>query len=253
MTQSCPSWHYPSQSITLNSQDVHLWRAFLCRSATYIDKLTPLLSADELSRAASFHFENDRDRFILCRGILRIILGRYLDMNPKHLKFRSGPYGKPYLVNEFQGAQVQFNLSHTQHLALYAFTSNHIIGVDVEYVRPILDIEQIAALNFSNYENNIFKTLRPNQKEVAFFNCWTRKEAYIKAIGEGLNLPLRSFDVSLAPNESARLLSINGSTNEASHWSIESLVPASDHVAAVAIKGCNYDINYYEWRFDSID
>jgi 4'-phosphopantetheinyl transferase len=205
-----------------------------------------LLSADELSRAASFRFQNDRDRFISCRSILRIILGRYLDINPKYLKFRSGPYGKPYLVNEFKDARIQFNLSHTQHLALYALTSNCIIGVDVEHIRPILDIEQIAALNFSDYENNIFSKLQPEQKEVAFFNCWTRKEAYIKAIGEGLNLPLRTFDVSLAPNEAPKLLSINGSVNEASHWSLESLIPDPDHVAAMAIKRYHYDIHYYE-------
>jgi 4'-phosphopantetheinyl transferase len=252
MTQSSPSWHYPSQSIGLNSQDVHLWRAFLRQSATCIDKLTPLLSEDELSRAASFHFENDRERFILCRGILRIILGRYLDINPKHLKFRSGPYGKPYLVNESAGAHIQFNLTHSHNLALYAFTSNCMIGIDVEYILQIMDIEHIVDNSFSDYEISIFKTLKPNQKEIAFFNCWTRKEAYVKAIGEGLNLPLHTFDVSLAPNEPSRILSISGSTNEALLWSIETFIPAVDHVATVAIKESNYHICYYEWQFDSI-
>jgi 4'-phosphopantetheinyl transferase len=250
MTQNCPSWHQPTPSMTLNSHDVHLWRAFLGQSQTCIDQLILLLSADELSRAAKFHFETDRERFILCRGILRTILGRYLDIDPGRVKFGSGPYGKLYLVNEFAGVPIQFNLSRTQHIALYAFTSGCMIGVDVEHVRPISNIEQIAALSFSDYENHTFSTIHQEQKQIAFFHGWTRKEAYIKAIGDGLFSPLRAFDVSLAPNEPSRILSINGSTEEALRWSIETLEPASNHVAAVAIEGHRYDIDYYEWQFN---
>jgi 4'-phosphopantetheinyl transferase len=147
-TQTRLSWHHPSRSMTLRNQDVHVWRAFLDQSETCVDRLTPWLSADELSRAARFHFEADRERFILCRGILRMILGRYLDTGPGRLKFRSGPHGKPYLANDFAGIQIQFNLSHTQHLALYALSTDCRIGVDVEYVQPISNVEQIVASVF---------------------------------------------------------------------------------------------------------
>jgi len=250
MTDGCPCWHYPARPIRLAPRDVHIWRAFPCHGATFIDQLAPLLSEDELSRAASFRFESDRNRFIVCRAILRNILGLYLGIGPEHVKFRMGPLGKPYPANESGGVQIQFSLSHTHHIALYAFTSNRRIGVDIEQVRTISNLDQVAAFSFSDYENHVFRSLRPDRKEAAFYNCWTRKEAYVKAIGEGLSSPFRAFDVSLSPDEPCRLLRINGSADEALLWSMETLEPAPDHVAAVVVEKFDYHMNRYEWKFD---
>ena len=125
----------PFRPIVLGGADVHLWRAFLEPSERTMDKLVPMLSEDELARAASFHFVKDREHFILSRGILRNILGRYSGINPVHLKFQNALYGKPHLTHEFARVRIQFNLSHTHQLALYAVTSNSMVGVDVEYVR----------------------------------------------------------------------------------------------------------------------
>ena len=193
------------------------------------------LIEDERIRAERFNFRRDRKRFIVGRGVLRMILGRYLHIEPNRVQFSYGPHGKPYLADG-DGA-LQFNLARSHELALYAFTRGREIGVDIEYFRALTDAEQIADSFFSPRENAILQALPASQRQQAFYNCWTRKEAYIKAIGKGLAQPLDQFDVSLAPGESTRLLKVEGSPEEGSRWSLYSLTPVAGYVAAVAV--CN--------------
>ena len=205
------------------------------------------LSEKEVMRADRFYFERDRKHFIVGRGVLRAILGIYLGMEPDQLEFSYGAYGKPYLADGCGEREVRFNLSHSNELALYAFVRGREIGVDLEYIRDIPDIEQIAARFFSARENIVLHGLPAAQKQEAFFRCWTRKEAYIKAIGNGLTHPLDQFDVSLAPGEPARLLTVAGEPDKTKRWALRELAPAPGYQAALAVSGHDLRIQHWQW------
>jgi len=239
------------QMVRLSSDNIHIWYAKLDQPRPHIKELEQTLSINELMRAKRFRFERDRRRFTVGRGILRKLLGLYSDIEPGQLRFHYGPYGKPYLIFEGDGAkQVRFNLAHSHELAIYAFILDRRIGVDLEYVRDMPDIDQIAAAFFSATENTMLSELPKDQKQEAFFNCWTRKEAYIKAIGNGLSHPLDQFDVSMIPGEPARLLKIAGAPKEASRWSLKALSPAPGYAAAIAVEGHDWKIQ--NWHYDRL-
>lgn len=202
---------------------------------------------DERMRAERFHFEEDRKRFIICRGILRTILGHYLGVEPSWVQFCYGKNKKPALANTTFKGEIHFNLSHSEGLALYAFNRNREIGVDIEYIRDIPEIEQIAKRFFSERENAVFQILPKSKKREALFNCWTRKEAFVKAMGDGLSWPLDRFDVSLVPDEPARVQRIEGDSRAASQWSIDDLKPAPGYTAAFAIKGRIGRVHFWQW------
>jgi 4'-phosphopantetheinyl transferase len=179
--------------------------------------------------------------------MLRLIIGDYCDMAPSRLQFFSGNRGKPYLKPSFANVPLQFNLAHSKEIALYAFTWRCEIGIDVEYVRAMPDTEKIALTTYSSLENEMLQSLPAYQRQKAFFNCWVRKEAYIKAIGNGLYHALDRFDVSLAPGEPARLVSVEGSAERASDWFMKSLTPEAGYVAALAVKGRGFNPSYWEY------
>lgn len=241
----------PASALTDNT--VHVWSASLQQSAKVVQRLAAVLSEDERTRAERFHFANHRSFFIVGRGILRTLLAAYLNLEPQKVQFEYTQSGKPFLLPSHGVQGLCFNLSHSAGIAMYAFSQNRRIGIDIEYVRSIPDMDQIAAGNFSEQENLQFKAADINEKQQAFYNCWTRKEAFIKAIGEGLSFPLHQFDVSLIPGEPARLLSIFGSEQEAAHWSLYELRPAEGYVAALVIEGNGCSISYQGWtQFESI-
>lgn len=200
------------------------------------------LSEDELVRAKKFYFERDARRFIISHGILRHILGVYLNMKPSKIAFIYGTYGKPYL----EGDEICFNMSHSDEIAVYAFVRNRQIGVDVERIRNFPEAENIFSRFFSPYENKVFKSLPDEQKQEAFFRCWTLKEAYIKAVGDGLAYPLDKFDVSYAPGEPAGLLNLAGDSRKASEWLLRDFIPAFGYMGAVALEKENRDL---DWQF----
>lgn len=202
-----------------------------------------LLSADERERAERFHFRRDRDHFIAARGLLRLLLSRYLGLPPQQLSFSYSPYGKPSLAAERDRARLRFNVSHSQGIALYAFTLEREIGVDVEYIRQDVVGESVAEHFFSAQEVASLRSLPAEVQPQAFFNCWTRKEAFIKARGEGLSFPLDQFDVSLVPGEPAALISTRNDLLEASRWSLQTLPVEEGYVAALAVEG-------YNWRLE---
>lgn len=253
-------WEEPPTDLVLLNDEVHVWRASLDQPAACVQRLAQTLSADERLKAERFYFERDRLHFIVGRGLLRTILGRYLGLEPSRLHFAYSAYGKPSLDPKgfenplglalcyFDWAQYRFNLAHSHGLALYAITREREIGVDIEYVRPIAKADQIVEQFFSARERAVFCTLSASQKPEAFFNCWTRKEAYIKAIGDGLTQPLDQFDVSLAPGKPAKLLSAAGDLQASRRWFIHALTPAPGYVAAVAVKGHGY-LQPSGWQF----
>lgn len=241
------SWSTPPDQLTLAAKDVHVWRVSLDQTTAIAERLRQLLSPDEHVRANRFHFERDRQHFILGRGYLRSILSGYLEIPPEEIQFSYGAQGKPQLATS--SAQIHpfnFNLAHSGSLALYAFTRVGEIGVDLEQIRPDFTGDDIAERFFSASEvarlNELSAELRPE----AFFNCWTRKEAFIKAIGIGLSLSLDQFDVTLAPTEPAALLRTRWDENEAARWSLKAIDVGSGYVAAVAVAG-------HDWRMTCLE
>jgi 4'-phosphopantetheinyl transferase len=243
-------WAAPPAELSLARHEVHVWRAFLDQPASSGQRLAQTLAADEQLRAGRFRSERDRLHFSVGRGILRAILGRYLGLEPGQIRFQYSSLGKPALSETVGEGRVCFNLAHSHGLAVYAFTREREIGIDVEYVRLMLDAEQIAARFFSSRESAQLRALPPEQQQVAFFNCWTRKEAYLKAQGHGLARPLNEFDVSLVPGEPARLLHIVGHPEEASRWFMQELKPAGGYVAALAlpyVMGETWQLKQWQW------
>ena len=251
MTSLDHHWRHPRRDLTLSSAEVHVWRACLDRDASCVAQLQPTLSADESQRAARFHFPRDRRRFTVARGVLRNILGRYLGIPPSELGFRYSAYGKPALAGGFDAAGVRFNISHSHEMALFAVTCHREIGVDIEYLGREIRGEEIAEHFFSAHERARLGALPAAAKHEAFFNCWTRKEAYIKAHGEGLSLPLDQFDVSLAPGEPVALLATRSDPREALRWSLRALTPGPGYVAALAVEGQEFQLSCWQWSSPS--
>ena len=220
--------------LKLAPAEVHLWQATLDDSLA--DSLKHLLSSDEIARADRFRFAKDRNHFIAARGVLRTLLSAYLGINSDELRFSYAEKGKPSL-EESQQCAINFNLAHSHGMAIYAFSSGREVGVDLEYLREDLAGEKIAERFFSPREIEILKNVPAELRKEAFFNCWTRKEAYIKARGEGLSMPLDEFDVSFAPGEPAALLLNHTEPAEVTRWSMRSIPMPSGYVAALVVEG----------------
>lgn len=232
---------------------IHIWHASLNQPASRFHRLARTLSTDERERAARFYFEQDRQRFIVGRGILRAILSAYLGIEPQSLRFRYGLHGKPALAERDDGGStLRFNVSHSEDVAFYAVTRQWEIGVDVEHVRPLADAGQIARRFFSPREYATLEELAPHEMYEAFFGYWTCKEALVKAIGDGLFWPLNQLDIAM-PSEvgkPATLLSIGGNVWDAQHWSLQQLVSPSGFAAALAVEGHHWRVSYKQWPGD---
>lgn len=238
-------WYLQPKILRLNSNEIHVWRTSLDMDTCSIRNLHQTLSVDEQQRAALFHFHKDRERFTVARGLLREILSRYLDQKPDEISFSYNQHGKPAVHTHGQ-EPLHFNISHSHGLALYAVTSRP-IGIDLERIRTDFPYQEIAEKFFSPHENAVLRSLPPNLQPKAFFTCWTRKEAYIKATGKGLSIPLNQFEVSLLPGEPAVLLSIQSDMEAASHWLLQDLNPSPGYVAALAIKKHDWQLKYWTW------
>jgi 4'-phosphopantetheinyl transferase len=217
--------------------EIHAWIASLDVSAGALDGFRAALSTDELARAARFHFDRDRAHFTAARGMLRRLLADYLETAPAGLSFVYGEHGKPALAAPWDATGLRFNLSHSHGYALYACTTGREIGCDIEQFRDDVLGDRIADRFFSPAENADLNALPAEARTQGFFNCWTRKEAWIKARSHGLSLPLDSFDVTLAPGEPARLLATRPDAGEAARWSLIALDAPPGFAAAIAVQG----------------
>jgi medium-chain acyl-[acyl-carrier-protein] hydrolase len=238
------SWPVSDAVPPLAGDEVHVWRMELERTPESLAELERTLAPDERQRADRFLFPHDRHRFIAARGTLRTLLGRYLGREPAGVPIRTNAQGKPELDGE--GGGLRFNLAHSHGLALFAFTRGREVGVDLEKVRADLNGEQLAERFFSAREVEGLRSLPPGQRREAFFACWTRKEAYLKATGMGLRLPLDCFDVSLAP-AAAALLETRHDPAEAGRWSLCDLAPAPGYAGALAALGHGWRLRCGEW------
>jgi 4'-phosphopantetheinyl transferase len=215
--------------------DVHIWAVQPAAVATAYERFFQLLSQTERARALRFHFERDRITHVVARGALRLILGRYLQLSPTELHFDTTRFDKPFITHP--QTTMQFNISHSADVVLLAFTASRDVGVDVESIRPMPDADQIVTRFFSANEIATWRGLPPSQQNSAFFTCWTRKEAFIKALGEGLSHPLDQFDVTLQPGETAQLSPNDRSQRTIEGWTIRALPMPENYAAALVVAG----------------
>jgi 4'-phosphopantetheinyl transferase len=224
----------PSNKLELPANEVHVWLANLNDYAP--QRLRGLLAEDEVRRADRFVFERHSNHFIVARGLLRQLLASYLHRKPAELIFDYEEKGKP-LLGGAQAGWLKFNLAHSHELAVYAFSRERQLGVDLEFIRKDLADEEVAERFFSEREVAALRALPGQQKREGFFNCWTRKEAYIKARGEGLSMPLAEFAVSLAPGQEAALLCNEKEPGEISRWSMKAIDVPAGYVGALVVEG----------------
>jgi 4'-phosphopantetheinyl transferase len=228
--------------------EVHVWRFSLRLPPSALAAVERHLAPAERERAARFRFAEHRSAFVAGRGVQREILGRYTGVEPGAVAYRESPHGKLYLAGAAARTGVRFNLSNSGDLALLALAEQRELGVDLEQLRPMSDAMDVARRFFSAPENEVFAALDESIREMAFFRCWTRKEAYIKAVGEGLSMPLDRFDVAFAPGEEACLLATRGDPEEAGRWTLVGLEPGPGYVGALAVEGAGWTLRRYAWE-----
>jgi 4'-phosphopantetheinyl transferase len=238
------TWISPPENLELLPDQVDVWRAPLALQPSLNPSAESSLSAEERTRAARFHFDADRQRFIAAHNSLRGILARYLHCEPREIVFSTGEYGKPSLTSS---PELEFNLSHSGDYALIGVARGRRVGVDVERMREEMELERIASRFFSEREASDLMTLPADQQVAGFFNCWTRKEAYIKAHGLGLSLPLDSFDVPLAPHQPANLRATRPDPSEAARWSLLPLDVGHGYAGALVVEGMDLEFRYWNW------
>jgi 4'-phosphopantetheinyl transferase len=240
------SWSPAAKDLTLRNDEVHIWLAGLDVEPEERTRLRSYLNEEEVSRAERFVFPRDHDHFIVGRGRLRELVGRYLRCPPNVVQFKTGRYGKLSLLDDLD--PLCFNLSHSNGLALYGFCMGRELGIDTEKIRSGFAGEEIAARYFSAAEQKELAEVPNELRDTAFFLCWTRKEAYIKAHGDGLQIPLDSFDVSLKPGEPEKLRSV-----DSERWSMRSFVPAPEFLAAIIVEGEIQSVRFWSAASDTLE
>jgi 4'-phosphopantetheinyl transferase len=231
----------PARPFQLAPDEVHSWCAGVDVPPATSARLYATLSPDERDRSARFRFERDRRSFIVAHGVLRDLLGRYLQTEPRRIRYAYNAFGKPDLAPEF-GGRLRFSLSHSAGLALIAIAADAEVGVDLECIAVQSDFTDIARRFFSAAEVDYLSALPSHLRNKAFFSCWTKKEAYLKAGGEGLSIPLDSFSVPLTSHSQAPedFYVASNAIGPARHWSLYSLEPAPGYVGALAIEGTGW-------------
>jgi len=250
-TSSESDWPAPPKDLVPGDNEVHVWRASLQCEAGETQEFLDYLSEDERARAGRFCIEEARGHFIVGRALLRAILGRYLGVEPSRLRFSYGSHGKPALAPEWAAASLCFNMSDSHGLALYAVARRRELGVDLERIRPGVACERIARRHFAEAEVKSLLALPESARREAFFACWSRKEAYTKAIGQGLSFPLRDIVVSLSPGEPAAILNVRGEPEAARRWSLRALKPDPCYAAALIAEGHDWRVRRWQWAANS--
>jgi 4'-phosphopantetheinyl transferase len=234
----------------LDPGEVHVWCAALDTGIAQIDGLRASLSADELKRVEALRFDQQKNRFVVRRAVLRTLVAQYVGGTPAAIAFAYGVNGKPSVLSPLAGG-LQFNLSHSNGVAVFAFTTDREVGIDIEEIRPLPDAAAIAGRFFSPGEIAALERVNPIDRLHAFYNCWTRKEAYVKATGEGLQRPLDSFSVDvvdLDPEHPSPVHETRGDWR----WSLRNLFPVDGFVGAVAARGQEWHLSAWRWSFDAV-
>ena len=228
---------------TLEREAVHLWRIhYRAINTDHTLQLFRQLSTEEQLRAERYHFVDDQQRFIIRHGLLRILLGNYLNGEPSELEIQQNENGKPFLTETTENEVIQFSLSHSKEIILYAFGRRRRIGVDIEFIQPMTDMDAVVGAYFSESEKEEYKNLPQEQRLESFYHCWTKKEAFLKALGKGLSLGLDTFTVPLKPGAPTELQRDAWNVQEAGQWVLKSIDSIPGYAAAVAVEGCNWTL-----------
>ena len=234
-------------NLKIKDNNIHVWQASLSQSDSLYKALTETLAAGELARADRFKFEKDRRRYSIGRGILRNILGRYREVEPASLEFAYSDHGKPFLADAASDS-LYFNLSHSADQMLLAVGHHAELGIDVEFMRRNIELLDIAKRFFSANELGYIMQQPSTQLRELFFSCWTRKEAFIKAVGSGLSFPLESFAVDLSLDENISLLKTEWDEDERFEWTLLDIPVDVNYKAAVAIKSKDVTVKRFTWK-----
>jgi 4'-phosphopantetheinyl transferase len=240
------AWSRPRQHPELVPGTVHIWRAALDVTGSPTQPLLEVLTADEVRRAERYRFARDRALFVATRGRLRILLGGYLDLAPSAVALTYGPSGKPEVATTWTRGRLHFNVSRSDDIALFAFALDRRVGVDVERVRPAIAAETVVEHFFSPAEVAALRGLPAASQAQAFFNGWTRKEAYVKATGRGIGDGFGDFTVSLRPDEPAAFCTAVPASEDVARWSLCALDPAPGYAAALVVEGHGWRLERYD-------
>jgi len=241
------TFNFENMDMELNKNEVHIWHFDLDKFNKDKTLMEKILSQDELSRANAFHFEKDRKNFVCGRGLLRLLISKYSGISPELINLEYGDFGKPVLKKTQNSNSIYFNLSHSGDFIVFGFTLKSKIGIDIEFLEPKPDLIELAEKYFSLYEYKILDTLSEEQKIEAFYNCWTRKEAFIKAIGKGLSFPLKSFAVSLTPGEETKIVKFPREERKITEdLFLDSFEDSSHLVGAVAVLGVVNKVKHFK-------
>jgi 4'-phosphopantetheinyl transferase len=244
-------WEEGLPSSHLSDNEIHIWDASLQAGREVVAKYSTLLSADEKKRARRFYFKADENRFITGRGILRTLLGRVLKLEPHKIKFQYGEHGKPQVEYNFPGKPFEFNLSHAKDRVVYIFNWGEPVGIDIEHVRPMKDMDDFALQFFTPNEYQLIYSLPKDQKQETFFKIWTCKEAFLKANGSGLTLPINMYEI-YDISDSPKIHSIAQDLQTTAPWNLEMFIPAPGYQAAIAIKEFNKNILVQNYNYMSM-
>lgn len=240
-------WCEKSEAQPLGKFEIHVWRIGLVWPDVVVNSLKVCLTDEETNRAASFHFARDQRRFVIRRAILRRLLASYLGMRAEVIRLLLGPNGKPFVSDQDVPGGICFNCSHSADRGLIVIARGSGLGADLEQHRHLNDAEDLAKAFFSDSEIKELNDLPPSLKMAGFFNCWTRKEAFVKAVGLGLSFPLNRFSVSLTPGQPAALLDVAEDHLAIKKWTMASLDVGVDYSAALVFEGRNVKFQYFEW------
>ncbi len=237
-----PIWQNPPQKLTINPQEVHIWKTNLDQSSINVQNSFKLLNEDEKNKAQKFHFEKHRKRFTIARSSLKKILSFYLSISPQEIEFTYNDYGKPNLLEKINNIDLQFNVSHSEDIAIYGITCHYLIGVDIEYIRPMSEAENLAKRFFSIQEYKHISLLSSAKKDREFFKLWTAKEAYLKAIGKGISGGLEK--VKISNYEPRQFISLPHSNNI--NYNLVYLTPHHNYLAAIAVQYNQQTYHYWQ-------
>jgi len=242
-------WDKNSSHKHLTPNEAHIYFADFSKTRLDIDKEKTILTTDELKRAQRFYFKKDHDRFIICHVILRKILSHYLDCLPQELTFKFAEKGKPYLELNLKKNKlnIKFNLSHSGQFAIFAFNLDSDIGVDIEAIVENPKQRELVHRFFSKKEQEDLNSLPENQKTLAFFKCWTQKEAFLKATGKGFSLSLKDFDVDVFPNHEASFTNIRHKDFSIQNWHLHTLKPSIECIGSLCLKGEPKKLRCWRW------
>lgn len=248
-SQQVYTFERPPENIVLTDKEVHVWCALLDGPDTRKHDMLALLSKNERAKAERYHQARDVHRFIMRRGLLRKILACYLKISADQMMFATNGYGKPFLQNRIGDQSVFFNYSHSNGLVLYAFSLRYEIGIDVEHIHFFSEMDNIINRFFSWPERLEYHSLSLENHLQAFFRGWTCKEAFLKAVGKGLESDLESIQVTLDPNRKARVRAIDLDAMKAADWYLETFEPMPDYIAALSLesKGDEFVCKFWKW------